>query len=552
MFQRHAPLRIRPDGSLRQLRWMACMLAQCSSANYALNKQRMMRLAEYSRDVLRGLREEAGLSYEQRSLGTLQLFRSQAQLEVKYDGDPQFKDIEGTSLQYGVNTATPVIRVDDKNYYAVENAVWFVGAGPVGPWAVATSVPAEIYSIPPSSSLHYVTYVKVYRSTPEVVYIGYTPGYYGTVVSSTTTTVVYGTGFFYPPYVGSVWYGAPYTYGYGVASRGVQGRAGASRLVSAIRTAILITIHRGDRGVITERAAGARLGDMVTAAMPARMCTDDGAMPLMRVQELRGPILIRVTTVELPEELFRTHKAVLSVWLGAAQTPTSTRAIPPRGAGPWVTTRTRELSPEAAQDTRAISTAAKAQLDEAVLLTTQILVPVSPRWNNIYAGKNVTSIGTIGRVELVPEYRQWMEVDVRRQHATATAGTCSGAAANAEFQWFDGWQNARRPAVATPTRLSAAADTLSLRLENSADRLISKNGVGVCKASPVRAAFQSITRQPVPPRRRSNGYCVCLRIPCVSTAGTSDSSRSAKVDLRLRTLKSGFLHETSHVLCIAA
>src|SRR4249920_2012465 len=41
MFQRHAPLRIRPDGTLRQLRWMACMLAQCSSANYALNKQRM-------------------------------------------------------------------------------------------------------------------------------------------------------------------------------------------------------------------------------------------------------------------------------------------------------------------------------------------------------------------------------------------------------------------------------------------------------------------------------------------------------------------------------
>jgi hypothetical protein len=83
---------------------------------------------------------------------------------------------------------------------------------------VATSVPAAIYSIPPSSSLHYVTYVKVYRSTPDVVYAGYTPGYYGTVVSSTTTTVVYGTGFYYPPYVGNYWYGAPYTYGSGVAS----------------------------------------------------------------------------------------------------------------------------------------------------------------------------------------------------------------------------------------------------------------------------------------------------------------------------------------------
>ncbi len=137
---------------------------------------------------------------------------------VKYDGDPQFKNIEGTNLQYAVNTSTPVIRVDDKSYYAVENAVWFVGAAPIGPWAVATSVPAAIYSIPPSSSLHYITYVKVYRSTPDVVYLGYTPGYYGTVVSSSTSTVVYGTGFYYPPYVGNYWYGAPYTYGVGVAS----------------------------------------------------------------------------------------------------------------------------------------------------------------------------------------------------------------------------------------------------------------------------------------------------------------------------------------------
>jgi hypothetical protein len=149
---------------------------------------------------------------------TATITRSQAQLLVKFDGDPEFKKIEGTDLQYAVNTATPVIQVDDKNYYAVENAVWFVAATPVGPWAVATSVPPAIYSIPPSSSLHYVTYVKVYRSTPDVVYVGYTPGYYGTVVSSTTSTVVYGTGWYYPPYIGTYWYGAPYTYGVGVAS----------------------------------------------------------------------------------------------------------------------------------------------------------------------------------------------------------------------------------------------------------------------------------------------------------------------------------------------
>jgi D-amino-acid dehydrogenase len=82
LFQRHAPLRIRPDGSLRQLRWLMQMLGQCSGASYAVNKERMMRLAEYSRDVLRELRDDAQLSYEQRSRGTLQLFRSQAQLDA--------------------------------------------------------------------------------------------------------------------------------------------------------------------------------------------------------------------------------------------------------------------------------------------------------------------------------------------------------------------------------------------------------------------------------------------------------------------------------------
>jgi hypothetical protein len=81
---------------------------------------------------------------------------------------------------------------------------------------VADTVPAQIYDIPPSSPLYYVTYAKVYGSTPEVVYVGYTPGYYGTVVSASTLTVVYGTGWYYPPYIGpTVWYGWPYTYGVG-------------------------------------------------------------------------------------------------------------------------------------------------------------------------------------------------------------------------------------------------------------------------------------------------------------------------------------------------
>lgn len=78
--QTHAPLAIRPDGTLFQAQWMARMLMECRADRYAVNKTRMMRLAEYSRDRLRALRAELGLDYEARSLGTLQLFRTEAQL----------------------------------------------------------------------------------------------------------------------------------------------------------------------------------------------------------------------------------------------------------------------------------------------------------------------------------------------------------------------------------------------------------------------------------------------------------------------------------------
>ena len=81
MFQEHAPLAIRPDGTLRQLRWMWQMLANCNAGRYAVNKERMVRLAEYSRDCLRQLRSATGIAYEGRQQGTLQLFRTQQQLD---------------------------------------------------------------------------------------------------------------------------------------------------------------------------------------------------------------------------------------------------------------------------------------------------------------------------------------------------------------------------------------------------------------------------------------------------------------------------------------
>lgn len=82
LFKKHAPLAIRLDGSLYQLKWMVAMLANCSAERYAVNKERMLRLAEYSRDCLRELRADTGIHYEERARGTLQLFRTEAQMEA--------------------------------------------------------------------------------------------------------------------------------------------------------------------------------------------------------------------------------------------------------------------------------------------------------------------------------------------------------------------------------------------------------------------------------------------------------------------------------------
>ncbi|MGA9573301.1 MAG: hypothetical protein WBS20_05060 [Lysobacterales bacterium] len=142
---------------------------------------------------------------------TAAIKRSEASLTVEYDGQPKFEKIEGTDVKYAVNTAAQVLEISGK-YYAVDNGVWFTAGSAGGPWVVADSIPNdEIKTIPPSSPVYNTTYVQVYQSTPEVVYVGYTPGYmwsypyYG--------VPVYGTGWYYPPYMGRYYYPRPPTWG---------------------------------------------------------------------------------------------------------------------------------------------------------------------------------------------------------------------------------------------------------------------------------------------------------------------------------------------------
>jgi len=131
-----------------------------------------------------------------------------------YDQDrPNFLPIEGTNLKYAVNSRDPIIAVGPTTFYALKDGVWFTAISPKGPWTVATSVPDAIYTIPPSAGLYYVTYVRIYKVTSDSITVGYTPGYYGSFIGG-DGTVVYGTGYSYPTYVGTdiVVY-PPYTYG---------------------------------------------------------------------------------------------------------------------------------------------------------------------------------------------------------------------------------------------------------------------------------------------------------------------------------------------------
>jgi len=138
--------------------------------------------------------------------------RDDKSLKVVYDGDPIFKDVEGApGIQYAVNTAIAVFKLGGR-YYACDAGVWYESSSPTGPWIVSISVPREIYNIPASNPHYNVTYVRVYDVTPDVVYVGYTPGYLGSYPYY--GCIVYGTGWYYPGWYGTVYYPWPLTWGY--------------------------------------------------------------------------------------------------------------------------------------------------------------------------------------------------------------------------------------------------------------------------------------------------------------------------------------------------
>ncbi len=142
---------------------------------------------------------------------TAKVDRKTATTTVKYDGEPKFVAIDGTNLQYAVNTSSTVL-LSGKTYYCVDNGIWFEAISPKGPWAVSTTRPPDVSKIPPTTPVYNVKYVYVYETTPQYVYVGYTPGYMGCYVYG--PTVIYGTGYYYNPWYGPYYYPRPVTYGF--------------------------------------------------------------------------------------------------------------------------------------------------------------------------------------------------------------------------------------------------------------------------------------------------------------------------------------------------
>jgi hypothetical protein len=152
-------------------------------------------------------------------------------VSVFYEGDPIFEDVPGTDVQRAVNSPNDILLVDG-TYYLCDSAVWYVSTTADGPWVVADDIPSVIYTIPPTSHSYHVTHVVVEESDDETVTTSYDSGYTGVNVGF---TVMYGTGWYYPPYYGyypGYPYYYPYPYAFGASSwynpnTGMYGRSGS-------------------------------------------------------------------------------------------------------------------------------------------------------------------------------------------------------------------------------------------------------------------------------------------------------------------------------------
>jgi len=160
-----------------------------------------------------GTKEAKEAIYDAQIPQTAAVKRDTKATAVVYNGNPEFKNVEGLKLQYAVNTESSVFK-DKNTFFLCDNAVWFKATTPNGPWQVADERPEDIEKIPANNPQYNTKYVYIYETSPTEVYVGYTPGYYGSYVYG--PTVVYGTGFYYNPWYNGYYYHHHYSYGFNV------------------------------------------------------------------------------------------------------------------------------------------------------------------------------------------------------------------------------------------------------------------------------------------------------------------------------------------------
>lgn len=137
---------------------------------------------------------------------------------VTYSGAPQFVVIPSTTVQYAVNTPNQVFLVSGAYYWCYGGA-WLCSASTGGPWTYCTTVPAAIYTIPPSNPNYNVTYVVVQSSTPTTVVYSQTSGYSGQYVAA-SGVLMFGMGMLVGAAIADhhddhYWYPPPCHYSYG-------------------------------------------------------------------------------------------------------------------------------------------------------------------------------------------------------------------------------------------------------------------------------------------------------------------------------------------------
>ncbi|HTI90189.1 MAG TPA: hypothetical protein VL727_06340, partial [Puia sp.] len=134
-----------------------------------------------------------------------------AVVQVNFDGPPKFEAIRGTHLRYAINALIPVFYTGTK-FYCIDRAVWFVADKVNGPWHVSTDRPEEVRLIPADCPVYNCKYVYVYGETSEYITTGYTAGYLGACVEG--SSLVYGTGYYYPSWTDHISCPRPWTYGF--------------------------------------------------------------------------------------------------------------------------------------------------------------------------------------------------------------------------------------------------------------------------------------------------------------------------------------------------